>query len=351
MASINVELLPRLGCANVVVTGILDLSPKSVSVRASEVEVGGVVFPLPPNIQLLPLSASSFSLAQSAIAFRVVLGGVNEVGNASLLPLPSPVLPRNLNNPRLNIVVGQDIILSCRCGQGLSKTISLGRVLPLPSHNWDSGASDWYCGCSGRPKKTPDIRPQEGDFLYSTSSIVVSSNHLSRPSLPSSAPSLLFCDGCNRELGEVDQDKGSVGLWPHAVFVTHLESTIGVPPLQDVSSPEDLFLALVNTMVSQNPELMPKVMLKGRHLPGLLLWVVDKNLKLLKGSQDKVAEELTVLKILYKDLPKEDSQSSPVVVPDEVVEAGLKLLEESTNNFLESMKSTQGFLIGYINKR
>ena len=67
MASINVELLPRLGCANVVVTGILgrisariicninlmhymgsknlqmnfssDLSPKSVSVRASEVEV------------------------------------------------------------------------------------------------------------------------------------------------------------------------------------------------------------------------------------------------------------------------------------------------------------------------
>ena len=44
-------------------------------------QVGGVVFPLPPNIQLLPLSASSFSLAQSAIAFRVVLGGVNEVDN------------------------------------------------------------------------------------------------------------------------------------------------------------------------------------------------------------------------------------------------------------------------------
>ena len=68
MGSINVELLPRLGCANVVVTGILgrisariirniklmhymgsskistnilfsDLSPKSVSVRVSEVEV------------------------------------------------------------------------------------------------------------------------------------------------------------------------------------------------------------------------------------------------------------------------------------------------------------------------
>ena len=133
--------------------------------------------------------------------------------------------------------------------------------------------------------------------------------------------------------------------------MTHLESTIGVPPLQDVSSPEDLFLALVNTMVSQNPELMPKVMLKGRQLPGLLLWVVDKNLKLLKGSQDKVAEELTVLKILYKDLPKEDSQSSSFVVPDEVIEAGLQLLQESTNYFLDSMKSTQGFLIGHITKR
>ena len=72
MASINVELLPRLGCANVVVTGILgrisariicninlmhymgssknlqmyfssDLSPKSVSVRASEVEVPQII--------------------------------------------------------------------------------------------------------------------------------------------------------------------------------------------------------------------------------------------------------------------------------------------------------------------
>ena len=31
-----------------------------------------------------------------------------------------------------------------RCGDILSKCLTLARVLPLPSHNWDSGASEWY---------------------------------------------------------------------------------------------------------------------------------------------------------------------------------------------------------------
>lgn len=109
-------------------------------------------------------------------------------------------------------------------------------------------------------------------------------------------------------------------------------------------------MAMVNLMVSQSPELMPKVVVKSRSISGLLLWVVDKNLRLLKGSQDKVAEEQTVLKILFKELTMEDGHSSSVMVPKEVVESGYKLLEDSTRHFPGSMRSAQGFSIGHISK-
>jgi len=345
----TVELLPRLGCANIVVTGLTDEpSPKSVSVSSSLVEVEGTSFSLPPNIHLLPQSTSSFSSSSSAITFRVKLADSSEVGNTSLLPLPLLVLPRNLSSPQINARVGQEIIISCRCGNILSKCLTLARVLPLPSHNWDSGASEWYC-CSGRQKKTPELRPQGGDLFYSPYSIVISSHQLASPS--SSTSSLLLCSGCNKELGDVEREKESATLWAHAILISSPSlETNGVPPIQDISTPEDLFVALVNLMVSQSPELMLKLVVKSRSIPGLLLWVVDKNLRLLKGSKDKVAEEQTVLKILFKQLTTEDSQSNSVMVPDEVMGSGFKLLEGSTLNFPDSMKSAQGFLIGHISK-
>jgi len=150
----------------------------------------------------------------------------------------------------------------------------------------------------------------------------------------------------------VEREKESATLWAHAILISSPSlETNGVPPIQDISTPEDLFVALVNLMVSQSPELMLKVVVKSRSIPGLLLWVVDKNLRLLKGSKDKVAEEQTVLKILFKQLTTiEDSQSNSVMVPDEVVESGFKLLEGSTQHFPDSMKSAQGFSIGHLSK-
>jgi len=349
MASMTVELLPRLGCANIVVTGLSDVpSPKSVNVSSSLVEVEGILLPLPPTIHLLPQSASSFSSSTSAITFRVKLADSSEVGNTCLLPLPLLVLPRNLSSPQINAKIGQEIIISCRCGNILSKCLTLVRVLPLPSHNWDSGASDWYC-CSGRQKKTPELRPQDEDLFYSPYSIVISSHQLASP--PSSTSSLLLCSGCNKELGEVEKEKESATLWAHAILISSPSSEPNfVPPIQGISTSEDLFMAMVNLMVSQSPELMPKVVVKSRSVSGLLVWVVDKNLRLLKGSQDKVAEEQTVLKILFKELITEDSHSNSVMVPDDVIESGHKLLEDSTRHFPDSMRSAQGFAMGHILK-
>lgn len=348
MAFMTIELLPRLGCANIVVTGLADdPSPKSVNVSSSLVEVEGISFPLPATIRVLPQSASSFS-SSSAITFRVKLADSSEVGNTCLLPLPLLVLPRNLGSPQINAKIGQEIIISCRCGNILSNCLTLVRVLPLPSHNWDSGASEWYC-CSGRQKKTPELRPQGGDLFYSPYSIVISSHQLASP--PSSTSSLLLCSGCNKELGEVEEERESATLWADAILISSPSlETHSVPPIQGISTSEDLFMAMVNLMVSQSPELMPKVVVKSRSISGLLLWVVDKNLRLLKGSQDKVAEEQTVLKILFKELTMEDGHSSSVMVPKEVVESGYKLLEDSTRHFPGSMRSAQGFSIGHISK-
>ena len=150
----------------------------------------------------------------------------------------------------------------------------------------------------------------------------------------------------------MDGEKKSTTLWAHAItFSSPSLEANSIPPIQGISTSEELFMAIVNLMVDQNPELMPKLMLKGRLIPGLLLWVVDRKLKLLKGSQHKVAEEQAVIKILFKELSTEDSQSHPVLVPDEVVESGSKLLEESTKLFPECMRSAQGFSIGYLPKR
>jgi len=348
MALMIVELLPRLGCANIVVTGLTDdPTPKSINVSSNLVEVESIGFPLPPTISLLPQSASSFSLS-SAITFRVKLVDSSEVGNTCLLPLPLLVLPRNLGSPQINAKIGQEIIISCRCGNILSNCLTLVRVLPLPSHNWDSGASEWYC-CSGRQKKTPELRPQGGDLFYSPYSIVISSHQLA--SFPSPISSQLLCSGCSKELGEVEEKRESATLWADAILISSPSlETSGVPPIQGISTPEDLFMAIVNLMVSQSPELMPKVVVKSRSISGLLLWVVDKNLRLLKGSQDKVAEEQTVLKILFKELTMEDGHSNSVVVPKEVVESGYKLLEDSVRHFPASMRSAQGFSMGHISK-
>ena len=159
-----------------------------------------------------------------------------------------------------------------------------------------------------------------------------------------------MCSGCNKELGEVEEERESATLWADAILISSPSETNGVPPIQGISTSEDLFMAIVNLMVSQSPELMPKVVVKSRSISGLLLWVVDKNLRLLRGSQDKVAEEQTVLKILFKELTMEDGQSNFVMVPKEVVESGYKLLEDSTRNFPGSVRSAQGFSIGHISK-
>ena len=152
-------------------------------------------------------------------------------------------------------------------------------------------------------------------------------------------------------MGEVEEERESATLWADAILISSpsLEAH-SVPPIQGISTSEDLFMAMVNLMVSQSPELMPKVVMKSRSISGLLLWVVDKNLRLLKGSQDKVAEEQTVLKILFKELTMEDGHSSSVMVPKEVVESGYKLLVDSTRYFPGSMRSAQGFSIGHISK-
>ena len=150
----------------------------------------------------------------------------------------------------------------------------------------------------------------------------------------------------------MDGEKKSTTLWAHAItFSSPSLEENSIPPIQGISTSEELFMAIVNLMVDQSPELMPKLILKGRLIPGLLLWVVDRKLKLLKGSQHKVAGEQPVIKILFKELSTEDGQSPPVLVPDEVVESGSKLLEESTKLFPECMRSAQGFSIGYLPKR
>ena len=60
-----------------------------------------------------------------------------------------------------------------RCGNILSKCLTLVRVLPLPSHNWDSGASEWYVRlyCYSKLRHIKLFRPSRnpcGDGTFPT---------------------------------------------------------------------------------------------------------------------------------------------------------------------------------------
>jgi len=75
-------------------------------------------------------------------------------------------------------------------------------------------------------------------------------------------------------LGEVEEKRESATLWADAILISSPSlETSGVPPIQGISTPEDLFMAIVNLMVSQSPELMPKVVVKRRLLRLLSIWM------------------------------------------------------------------------------
>ena len=98
-----------------------------------------------------------------------------------------------------------------------------------------------------------------------------------------------------------------------------------------------------------SPLLHFQVVVKNRLGDSYLLWAMDKELTLLKGTQGKLALKSTVIKMLIKQQSDAADDSLTVLaVSDDVLKAGLELLEESTRDFPDSVKLANSFRVGYL---
>ena len=76
---------------------------------------------------------------------------------------------------------------------------------------------------------------------------------------------------------------------------------------------------------------------------------MDKELLLFRGTQGQLAQKSTVIKMLFKQLTEAAADSLTVLtVSDDVLKAGLELLEESTSDFPDSVKLANSFRVGYL---
>ena len=129
------EVLPRLGCVNLVLTG---RSLQQVSVTGNTITVGGQVFSV-TGYQFEDQISGLLSTGD-CLTFRLKLL------NCDKLPgLISPGEEETFTKfqfppPRLELNVKYE--LQCQCGARLGQ-LQPARVLPLPSGSWKSNSLDW----------------------------------------------------------------------------------------------------------------------------------------------------------------------------------------------------------------
>ena len=121
---------------------------------------------------------------------------------------------------------------------------------------------------------------------------------------------------------------------------------------------------MVNQFLGESLGLMPKVIqalpllfsysslqvvITNRRGDSYLLWAMDKELLLFRGIQGQLAQRSTVIKMLFKQQSEAAADSLTVLtVSDDVLKAGLELLEESTSDFPDSVKLANSFRVGYL---
>ena len=90
--------------------------------------------------------------------------------------------------------------------------------------------------------------------------------------------SLVKCNDCDTELGTLVED--FVYFWSSAV--TFRRGDLAIFSNEDAKTSEESFKMIVNSFVEQSFMAMPKLLLKNRKNDVLLLWVMDKNLTIIR---------------------------------------------------------------------
>jgi len=353
------EILPRLGCVNVAVMGGVE---QDVKIKCDQgIVIGDEEFSV-PGLELATNSISGVTSSSEGVTFRLKLKQ-NE-------KMPTLISPASFNYggrmkfPSPEIVTDQTYTLICQCGARFG-SITPARVLPLPSASWQADSLDWYC-CVNKLNKPPVMKPRTSDLLYNSYSFVVDMTNITEDAVNISseskevinenketdvceggkAPRVVTCNSCEIELGSLVRD--SLQIWCDSALLRCGE--ISMRSNKEVESAQDCFKMVINSYVIESISAMPKVMLKNRLGKSLVLWIIDKDLSVAKSGKQGVVKS-SVMKVLFKDgsdVP--DNTMEIIELSNKVFNAGLQMLEKSTENFPNNFKVANDFKVSYFPK-
>ena len=368
-----IELLPRLGCANVAVIGD-DVDVEDVKVHDDIVMVGDRRIIFPDKFKLDNL-VTGLIRGDNNLTFRL------KFLHNDKLPDVIDGVTRNLykkekiNYSKPNVQCGFENRILCRCG-ALLGFLTPGRLLELPSLGWRSNSLDWFC-CVNKLSQPPKVEPQQDDVLYNAFSVVIHSSHVSddsvtisiceiqqsvvtsthecekRKKVETECIKIVHCSICHQDLGtSID---GFIHFWNYAVTFSREKDTL--PVAKSILNPQDCFIAIIRSHISDIfTSNMLKFVILNRNNEGTLFWVMDKNITMLESVKGASLDEMKYIKILFKELNSDcgtipdQNNLETINISNEIYDEGLKFLTESTSLLPESFQTANSFSIAYLKK-
>ena len=357
--SLFVEVLPRLGCGNAAITGP-DVELEDIKVRDNTVVVGDNRIRMPVNYQFDDI-LTGLQREDNVISFRMKFKHNERF----------PVLIENSENGIYNrekifavrprLTKGQLYNIVCKCGKVIG-SICPDRILPLPSLGWRSHGLEWFCCVKHSAWEVPK-ESQGRDILYNAFSVSIKDSNILQAACAFQLCDLktrivmVKCLVCERDLGDMDEH-GMASLWSHNIaFSAVSPDTTGTDHDQvlcdpNVRSASDCFKRVIRAYVREKIEKMPKFVIRNRKGDGYLMWAFDSNLTVLTGDQEAGIKDSGVMKILFKTVGQEDQGENidTLFLSDELYEAGVEDMEQSTNSLPQSFRFINGYQCAYIFK-
>ncbi|XP_068624393.1 uncharacterized protein [Battus philenor] len=329
--------------------------------------------PIHEFCHIIPNSMSCLKIDKNTISFRILTEPKNG-GNFYTEFLSANNLTNNLkNNLKINLDAGSDVRIICgNCSNVISNDwVKFDRILELPTTNLDM--SEWFCHghCHGESSQ-PVLNPNKNDFLYRLTYFVINNNLLAEKTNKfNSKRDIYHCNRCLAWLGL--KTKNNVKLYNSEVKIQTSDISVQVftHNNQTNSVSIDDFIHTIECLTRESNlgvqySVMCKLILEcsisSTSKQYLLVWVMDKELQVLRNVDQIESERVTLqssllTKVLYKvesslNEEVETWLSDPAVVSTDISKnmfyRGMEHLQAISQKVPEAFRTTNGYSISYL---
>lgn len=337
--------------------------------------------PIDDFCYIIPNSMSCLKIDKNTISFRILTEPKNG-GNfyKELLTTKTEQNATKTSEIIISVKAGQELKITCsNCSNIISdNVIKFDRILELPSANLDM--SEWFChGHShgtnhvNSSQNEEVLKPNKSDFLYRLTYFVINKVLLADKTNKFNCKREVYhCNRCLAWLGIKSKD--TVKLFNSEVKINQngVEKSVFVHkmPIKDMQI-DDFIYTIEKMMKEFNLGLQYTIMCKivleciisASKKQYLLIWVIDKELQVLRNNEDLIEHERIKLqsnfltKILFKtelSLNEEVEAwlTDPAVVSTEVSKSmfcqGLDHLQKMSLKVPESFRNANGYCVSYL---